>query len=49
MALVPTMVAKINASPMAGGKPRILCGPTVMVVVAFADSISRSVTVTVTR
>jgi hypothetical protein len=48
-ALVPIMAAKIIASPMAWGKPRTLCGPTVMIAVAFADSIVRSVMVTVAR
>jgi hypothetical protein len=47
-ALVPIMAPKITANPMAGGKPRTLCGPTVMIVVAFADSVARSVTKTVT-
>ena len=48
-ALVPIMAPRITANPIAWGKPGTLWGPTVMIAVAFADSIARSVTVTVTR
>ena len=49
IAMIPTMPPKITVSPMARGKPKTFCGPTVTLTVEVADSPPRSVTVTVTR
>ena|SRR2546426_7030084 len=49
MAPTPPMDPKITASPRTWGKPRTLCGPTVIGTVEVADSPKRSVTVAVIR